>query len=155
MPQIPEKHLPFSEKTLMVCLSEFSGKPYVVFERTMTELNPIESPEIQYHYTDREGFSFSPSGSSTAVGTETHNFEHYEKTYFNFFVTELKKLDQKEHFESFIFFVPKKMHKMLHGKLPKEMVQKAKFISGSFSNMHPLELIEKLEKDERDAYEGK
>lgn len=146
--QIPEKYLPFLWKTLIVCLNENSAKPYEGHKRNITELEVLETKATQYHYSDKEGFEFTPTGAGTSSGNEPHNKEHYAKVFLNFFMKELHKLDQQGQYEKIILISPHTMKNEVKEKLPTELAKKAEIIPGNFYKSHPFDIVEKIEKTE-------
>ena len=135
---IPSGHPSFELKTLVVALNQNSGRPFIVFERNMNELDIIETHETNFHNSDREG--------GVNRGSEQHNKEHNEKVFLNYFVQHVRDFDAKEKFDRIILIAPQEMKNDLHEKLEKHIADKTEIIPGNFYKSEPLEILEKIRK---------
>ncbi len=142
---IPEQFPEFEEKTAIITLAHASGTVYLAQKRVFQEIEQINTPETQYKYSDKEGFSRGFGG--TNAGTEKHNKEHYERVFLNHFVDQLKRLQKEHQFERLVIFVPKDIKNITKDKIPGELKGKIIILVGNLIKNHPLDLVERFYKE--------
>ena len=142
--QFSTEYPEFQEKRFIICVDRRHAVVYLAESRTIQKHSVIETPDTQYEYSDKEGFSVAPSGATFGAGQEEHNKEHYEKVFLNYFAEELKKLEQEEKIGLYHFFMPHEISNSVKGKIPKTILEHAIFHDGNLMKAEPLELIRRI-----------
>lgn len=140
--QIPDKYSEFESTSLIICLAHKMAKPYLVKGRMLQELLTIETEEAEFQYSDKEGFN--PSFGGSAPGNDSHNKEHYERVFLNYFVNELKKLQKTHQASRMYIFVPEDLKNITKKKFTELMLKQTEFFHGNMIKTHPLELVERI-----------
>jgi len=141
--RLPQDIDSFSERTMLMCLEGDSAKVYLGEGDTVTEQNSISTSATKFKYSDKEGFN-SHGGSVFTSGGENHDKEHYRQVFLNHLAKEMHRLFQKGKFDRLAVFVPQDMKNMVQEKIPHDILQKTRIISGNMAKHTPLDLVRRM-----------